>query len=777
MLKNVFFVLSGLLCCVASADMNLDNLFDDNKSEGQNESIGKNSKKLKIVIKGNKRIEIPTILEKLRIDKYVNSADIDEFYTNAMIKTLYSTGFFESINISKTKDSIIIDVKENPIVNKFAFEGNSKISDDDFKKLFKDELRPRTIFSLTNIKHLVKNIGDVYKSKGYYAVSITPKIVRLKDNVVNVIFEIKEGKITTVKKIMFIGNKSFSDYQLKGELLTKESAWWRFWSYDDIFVPQRIDVDKDLLTKFYKSKGFAAFEIESSFAEISDDKKAFYITFKINEGKVYKINNINIKSSIKDVPINELKKCITFKKNDIFNISLIEKAKYDMISLLGNKGYVFADVIFSIKNNSGNLMSDIVFEIKQGAKAYINQIKINGNIITKDQVIRREMLLHEQDAIQTDKLAKSIQNIRDLDFFSDVTVDKEPVSDNKANININVTEKSTAMLQLNLGVAIGRGVFSKIGISEKNFCGEGKYVSGEIMVGKYDKEIAGHYTIPHFMNRDLTLGTHASINKTDRANTNSYKSKGFSFGSYVDYDLTSVISHRLGYNFAYDDTTPDDEDSKNILLVDENGKKTRSKIYSYLTFQNTDSFISPRSGYVLSIHNAYCGLGGNVRYSTHSCIGKYYIPMFEKSVLLFKAEAGIMGTGAYIMDKFSLGGDNLRGFDYEGTGPRGRNSKTPNDGTALRGTRYYSGMIAYGVPLTEGIGQVRAVGFVQTGALWKSNKPAKWIYEDKKPRVSVGGGIEWYSPIGPLAITYAKAIKKQSYDQTQSFQIGALIID
>lgn len=778
MLKKVFFVLCSLLYSVTSnTEIALDNLFDNESNLQKEQPIKNNSKKLKIVINGNKKIESATILERLQIDKYVNANEVDEFYINTMIKVLYGTGFFESVNVSKKNDAVIITVKENPTVNKFAFEGNNKISDDDFKKLFKDELRPRTIFSMTLIKHLVKNISDVYKSKGYYAVSVTPKIIRLPDNVINVVFEIKEGKITTIKKITFIGNKNFSDYQLKSELLTKESAWWRFWSFDDIFVPQRIEIDKDLLTRFYKSKGFAAFEIESSFAELSDDKRAFYITFKINEGNVYKINNIIILSSIKDVSIKELQKCIKFKKNEKFNIALIEKTKYEMLYLLGNKGYVFADVSFHIKNNSAKLLSDVVFEIKEGAKAYINQIKINGNLITKDQVIRREILLHEQDAIQADKLAKSIQNIKDLDFFSEVNVDKEPISENKANININVTEKSTAMLQLNLGVAVGRGVFSKIGISEKNFRGEGKYVSGEVMVGKYDKELGGHYTIPHFMNRDITLGTHASVSKTDRANTNSYKSKGFSAGSFIDYDLTSVLSHRVGYSFSYDDTTPDDEDSRKIILKDENGKKTRSKIYSYITFQDTDSFISPRSGYVFSIHNAYCGIGGSVKYASHSLIGKYYVPIFEKSVILFKAESGIMGRGAYILDKFSLGGEALRGFDYEGTGPREKQLRPGNDGTSLRGTRYYAGMVAFGIPLTEGIGQVRAVGFVQAGALWKSNKPKELVYEDRNVRVSVGGGIEWNSPIGPLAITYARAVKKKFYDQTQSFQIGALIID
>lgn len=807
MKKKLFGFLIFNFCCSASAaDEYLDSILDNStdvdvkkdhdeiqnvlnsssvvsknlkqvqESANDNVSSSKNLhfKDLKVVIVGNKLIEDATIIERANLSAF---DEVDAWSINEIIKNLYASGFFETLDVFLNGNSLVISVKENPIVNKFLFDGNSKVSDDDFQKFFKDDLKPRTIFSLSKIKVLTQSIIDVYRSRGYYSVKVNPKIIKLPDNNVNVVFEVTEGPLTSVKKIMFIGNDKFTDYQLKSELLTKETAWWRFWSSDDIYSQQRVEADQESLAMFYKERGYADFKVDTSFSEISEDKQSFYLTFKISEGDIYKIGKIDFKSDIKDIDKIDIKKCLTFKENERFNIKKIEETKYKIIEILSNNGYIFAVVDYDVQNDQKNKKSSVIFTIQQGSKAYVNKIKISGNIITKDEVIRREMLVSEQDAMQTDKIAESIQNIRNLDFFSNVYVTKEQVGENKTNLNVFVDEKSTAMLQLNLGVAIGRGVFSKIGVSEKNFLGEGKYVSGDIMVGKYDKAVSGVYVVPYFLNRKLTLGTSAGVSKTNRSKTNSYKSKGFNYGNYIDYDITKYISHRIGYSFSYDDTTPDDEDSKNPLLIDENGRKIRSKLYSMLSYINLDSHVNTRKGIVLSLYNAYCGKGGNVKYMSHTITGKVYLPIFEKSVVFLRGEAGIIGRGAYIIDRFSLGGDNLRGFDYEGAGPRGRDVRFGDNGTAVRGTRYYSAMLAVGIPITEGVGQVRAVGFTQIGSLWKSNKPERYVYDENRMRMSAGFGIEWNSPIGPISLTYAKAVKKEKYDQTQSFQIGAILID
>jgi len=762
----------------------------------------------KIKIIGNKRIENGTIAEKVYALNYYG--EFSPAFIDSVIKKLFSTGFFAAVDVYADNDVLCVKVDENPIVAEYAFEGNKAVSDDNFNKFFQDELKSRTVFSLSKIKYLTTEIINVYRQRGYFSVTVNPKIIRLSDNRVNVVFEIKEGKIATVKKVFFVGNRRFDDTTLLAEMSTKETAWWRFWSSDDLFDPARVDTDKRLITEFYKTHGYADFKIESSFNELSEDKESFYITIKMKEGDVYNFGKIDIKSEIKDVTKEELQKLLKIKKSKKFNLKEIEESKYQMAEYLSNKGYVFSSINYDLQLDKDKKIADITFNVDQGDKAYINQIKIEGNMITKDEVIRREMLIQEQDALQADKVAKSIGNIRDLDFFSDVNVMQEKVGQGKANLKIKVNEKSTAMLQLNLGYAIGRGIFTKIGLSEKNFLGEGKYVSGEVMIGRNDKAISGQYIIPYFLNRRLDLGFSAGIAESNRTKTTSAKNKSYSLGSFVTYQLSPKLSHRIGYSFSYDDTKPDSglQDEKfylekikpittaseydalwkskkrdprklHELLCDEFGKRTRSSVYSVLAYSDLDSRINPRDGYVWALRNSYYGVGGDVKFGSHTLTGKYYFPVFDRCVLMVKGEAGIMGKGSYMIDRFSVGGDDVKGFDYDGIGPRIKKDQSVDE-EALRGTRYYSGVFAFGVPITEGVGRVRSVTYLMFGSNWKSNTEEKYkncIYDENKMRVSVGTGVEWMSPLGPIAITYTKAVKKEKYDDTQTLQIGYVIID
>jgi len=769
-----------------------------------NDNIKGKKHSFKIKIIGNKRIEYGTIAEKIHSLNYYG--DFSPAFIDSVIKKLFSTGFFTSVDVQVEKGRLVVAVKENPIVAEYAFEGNKAVSDDNFNKFFQDELKSRTVFSLSKIKYLTTEIINVYRQRGYFSVTVNPKVIKLSDNRVNVVFEIKEGKIATVKKVFFVGNRRFDDATLLAEMSTKETAWWRFWSSDDLFDPARIDTDKRLITEFYKTHGYADFKIESSFNELSEDKESFYITIKMKEGDVYNFGNIDIKSEIKDVTKEELQKLLKISKSKKFNLKEIEESKFQMADYLSNRGYVFSSINYDLQLDKDKKIAHITFNVDQGEKAYINQIKIEGNMITKDEVIRREMLIQEQDALQADKVAKSIGNIRDLDFFSDVNVMQEKVGQGKANLKVKVNEKSTAMLQLNLGYAIGRGIFTKIGLSEKNFLGEGKYVSGEVMVGRNDKAISGQYIIPYFLNRRMDLGFSAGIAESNRTKTTSAKNKSYSLGSFVTYQINPKLSHRIGYSFSYDDTKPDssvqfkevkfndmnkaeydafwknrNRDTRKLheLLDNEFGKRTRSSIYSVLSYADLDSRVNPRDGYVWALRNSYYGVGGDVKFGSHTLTGKYYFPMFDRCVLMVKGEAGFMGKGSYMIDRFSVGGDDVKGFDYDGIGPRIKKEQSVDE-EALRGTRYYSGVFAFGVPITEGVGRVRSVTYVMFGSNWKSNTEEKYkncIYDENKMRVSVGTGVEWMSPLGPIAITYTKAVKKQKYDDTQTLQIGYVIID
>lgn len=752
-----------------------------------------------IIVKGNKRIETSTILDYLTFE---DIKDCNNKSINDSLKSLYATGLFSKVKIVKEGNKVIIYVSENPIINKISFEGNKKIDDETFNKFFGERIKSRTIFKTSEIKSITKDILMIYMKSGRFLTTIVSKIIYLTDNRVNVVFEINEGPLAVIKKIIFIGNDAFSDSVLKTKLFSKEHVFWKFWSNDDIYASEKLEIDKKQIIDFYKNNGYVDISVISAISELSNDKKSFFLTYKIKEGNPYTVTKINLKSDFQHTNKEALLSKVVQKINKIYCEEDVQESENKILDELSEQGFLFAEVESEIVRTSKNTLT-LTFKILRGPKVYIDKITVTGNLITLDSVVRREMLLDEKDAFNSVKLRESTNRIKDLDFFSNVNIDQQPgETDDTVNLTVQVSEKSTAHIELGLGIQIGNGLFGKVGIAERNFLGTGKALSANVIIGQRDRGLSAQIVDPYFMDKKLAMMVEGGFQKIKRSKTTSFSSDSFFVGTSVGYDITKHFSHNIGYRLSFDkikDTsyelnffllsksteeyrrihglpnprkmTKKEKDELNNLAHDDFGNKVRSKIYSTFTYARLDSYSSPRSGFVIGLTTEYCGLGGNVHYTSNTMVGKYFFPVGKLLTLMTKVELGTMSSGALLDDKFSLGGDNLKGFEFDGAGPR---EKFGNE-YALRGTKYYAGMVALKIPFIQGDMELNGVVFSQFGALWKSNKNKVFIYDDKKLRMNIGFGFEWMSPMGPIAVTYAYAVKKAKYDQTERFQIGYFI--
>lgn len=754
-----------------------------------------------IIIKGNRRIENITINNYLIFsDRSKRNLDI-----NNSIKSLYETGMFSNINITKSGPNFVIYVSENPIINKIAFEGNDKVGDDVFEKFFGDRIKSRNIFRINEIKALTNEILKIYRAQGRFLAKVTPQIIKLKENRINVVFKIDEGPMALIKQISFIGNNSFSDYKLQTQLMSCEHQWWKFWTSDDIYAPEKVELDKKELINFYKRNGYIDVQVISAIAELSQDRKDFYLTYKIKEGRPYFVSAISIDSDFKNINKKLLSKKIVQKIDQLYCLDDVEESENAILDSLSEEGFVFADVQSNVIKLDENHVK-LIFKISRGPKIYIGRINIVGNAITMDTVIRREMSVEEKDPFNSVKLRESNNKIRDLDFFSQVNIEQQSGERPEIiDLVVNVTEKPTARINFQLGVQIGSGLFGELGITETNFLGTGKSMSASVGMGQRTRAFSMQMVNPYFLGRKLSFMMEGGFSQQKRAKTTAFKQDSFFGGFSFGYDITKHLSHIVGYRLSFDrakdyrtrknidrlksikalkpkllealdlpdpDTMSEEEIKEfNGLTNDDYGSHTRSKIYSVLNYSDLDSYIRPRSGYIISLSNSLCGVGGNVKYTSNVITGKYFMPVAKTLTAMAKVEAGFMTNKPLLNDRFSLGGDDLKGFDYDGVGPR----EKIGDQYALRGMRYYVGTLALKIPIIEGDMSLDCILFTQMGALWKSKKSKKFVFEDKKLRANIGCGIEWRSPMGPLAITYAYAYKKKKYDETQRFQIGYFV--
>ncbi len=726
-----------------------------------------------IRVEGNQRIETGTILSYILVQP---GDPFDPDRIDRSLKTLYATGLFSDVKLTRQGNTLVVHVVENPIVNRIAFEGNHKVTDAQLRPEL--QLRSRAVFTPALAQADRQRLLDLYAKRGRYAATVEPEIIKLDQNRVDVVFKIHEGALTQISRIAFVGNHAFSEGRLKEVVNSREEAFWRIFSNTDTYDPDRISFDKELLRRFYLKNGFADFKVTSAAAELTPDKSAFFLTFTLDEGARYRIGKVSVDSTLPHLSGAALRPLVGIAVGDWYDGDAVERNVQTLNDAVLARGYQFVDVKPRISRNPAKHTVDLVFDVAQGPRVYVERIDITGNTRTQDKVIRREFRLAEGDAFNAALVRRSRQRLEDLGYFNTVAITEQPGSaDDKVVLNTQVQEKATGELTIGGGYSSDDGALANVGLHERNLIGTGIDAGINGVLAQKESEVDLSVTDPYFLDRNMVAGFdlfHVQNNNQDIAQYSERRTGGslrlgYEFTEHLRQALTYSLIQRNIYNV---------QTGASIYILDEAGPSLLSQLGQTLTLDYRDSTVDPRSGFVIRFGSDFAGLGGDAHYVRTKLDGTYLIPL--ESVfgdpdygLALSAGAGYLfelnNTQEKIIDRFFLGGDNLRGFESGGAGPH---DETTGDSLGGRFIWTQSTEFRYPLPISPDIG-LTGRAFVDVGALSQVTALGKDpVTDNSSPRVGAGVGVSWKTPFGLINLDLADPVVKQKYDKTQIFRFG-----
>ncbi len=719
-----------------------------------------------ITVNGSQRLEPSTIRSYIRLrigDVYTQQA------ADQALKDLFDTDLFSDVSIRNNAGAVVIDITENPVVNRIILEGNKRIKND--KILPEIRLAPRQIFTPTKVRADVARIIELYKRQGRFAATVEPKMVQQAQNRVDIVFEISEGPKSKVRQINIIGNEVFSDNKLRGEMVTKQSRFYRFFSSGDSYDPDKLAFDQQKIRQFYLTEGYADFRVVSAVAELTPDKRDFIITYVVEEGERYKFGDVTVDSEIRDFDSEALAARLPMKTGDFYNAKQVEDTVEQLSETAGLFGYAFADVQPRFDRDKENLTMNINFQIAEAPRVYVERVDINGNTLTQDKVIRREFRLNEGDAFNSFLVRRSQNRINSLGYFQEnfEIEQKEGSAPDRIILEANVEEKPTGQLEFSAGFSSIENFILQGSIRQNNFRGKGQTIGASVNYSRFSQSIQLSFTEPYLFDRNISVGgdifrrdLNSGRFNRDRRTTFEQLTTGFSLR--VGVPLTEYLSFLGRYSLNYDDISVDetqffaDFDGDGTtqcepllagrFLCDAIGKRTTSLLGYSLIYDDRNSRVRPTKGQNVVLSQDFAGLGGSVKYLRTRLNASKYWNVFNNFIFSLSAEGGhifsfedrgALGSGiddVRLTDRFFLGEPQIRGFDIRGVGPRVVRTPYDADGNlvtddrqisddAIGGRSYYLGRAELEIPLGSGARELglRPSVFVDVGAVFNITEP------------------------------------------------------
>lgn len=730
-----------------------------------------------VTIRGNRRIEVETILSYMQLptDRAITAEDL-----NGAVRRLFDTGLFRDVQVIPSVGKLVVEVVENPSINVIAFEGNDFLDDESLEQIIR--LRPRLPFTRSGAEADAQSIIEVYRRTGRYGAEVEPVIIERSENRVDLVFEIREGEITGIKSIDFVGNKLFSDSKLRGVIDTSESGLLSSFISSDIYDPDRLELDKELLRQFYLSRGYADFTVLSAIAELAPDREGFFITFTVEEGEAYTFGTMAVTVSARGLVHDEFAALLPDDlEGDTYDAARVEEIANELSDLAGQKGFAFVLVRPQANKNIENRIIGIDFELVEGNRIFIERIDIVGNTRTLDRVIRRNISLVEGDAFDARKIRRARGRIRGLGYFRSVEVETEQGSaDDRAVLTIRVEEQSTGSLSLGLGFSSSAGVIGNVAITERNFLGRGQIVNAQVTAAGNTQVYDFSFTEPRFLDRDLLVGARGFFVQDDRSDTSSFNVNSAGFVPQIGFPLAADLRLRLRYSVRHDDVTVAASTSP-VIQTDAGARFTSSVGYS-LSLDRRDDSYEPTGGYLVKFDQEVAGLGGASRFVTSRGSIKTWYGLFGDQVIasaeLQAAAIFTFGNDSRITDRYFLGGDSFRGFADEGLGPRDL-----DNGSDAVGGNYY-GIARFEVSFPIGLPEELGIfggAFLDAGTLFSLDSTtfdavgtaaAADIDDSAKLRVAAGALLFLDTPLGPLQLSFGFPLIKQSFDESEFFRLS-----
>ena len=796
-----------------------------------------------IQVEGNRRVEVETIRSYFKPGP---GGRLDHSQIDDGLKALIETGLFQDVKISQAGGRLLVTVVENPVIGRVAFEGNKKVKDEQLAA--EVQSKPRGTLSRPMVQSDAQRIAEIYRRSGRYDVRVNPEIIEQPNNRVDLIFTITEGQKTGVKSVEFIGNSAYSSYRLKDIIKTHEANLLSFLGGGDVYDPDRVEADRDLIRRFYLKHGFADVQVVAALTEYDPERKGFLVTFKIEEGQQYRVASVNFASSIPTLDGSTFRNFSRVNVGSLYNAEALEKSVEEMQIEASRRGYAFAIVRPRGDRNFEAHTVTITYAIDEGPRTYIERINVRGNTRTRDYVIRREFDLSEGDAYNRALVDRAERRLKNLDFFKTVKILTEPGSStDRVVLVVDLEEKSTGDFSVSGGYSTTDGALAEVSISERNFLGRGLFAKASVTYGQYARGYSLSFVEPYLLDYRVALGLDL-FQRQQLANSYiSYGTSTLGFSPRLGFALREDLSLQLRYSIYQQkislpsflancnnnasntllafNPSPAFAAANGIDLASTNGlgcyadgeaslpvrrelatgRTLTSSVGYSLNYNTLDNNKNPTDGLLVDFRQDFAGVGGDVTYLKSAADLKYYTPLVADVVGLIHVQSGILNkigsNELRMLDHFQMGPNLVRGFAPNGIGPRDINPFGTGD--ALGGTKYWGASAELQMPfwfLPKEVGLKGAV-YADAGGLYDYQGPTSWTFTNeanvagclpptRSPTVtsgtctglqfdsgnvvrsSVGVGLIWASPFGPLRFDYAVPITKGPFDRVQQFKFG-----
>ncbi|WP_188676117.1 outer membrane protein assembly factor BamA [Neptunicoccus cionae] len=729
----------------------------------------------RVDVSGNQRIAADTVRSIAGVSAGVN---VTPGQINTAVQNLYASGLFETVEVRPEGGRLVIDVAEYPTINAVAIEGNRRLKDEDLIGLVGST--PRRAYSPAQAEADTQALTNAYAQAGRLAAKIEPKIIRRSDNRVDLVFEVREGRVIEVNRISFTGNRKYSDRRLRGALETKQAGLFRTLVRKDTFIPERLDFDKEKLRNFYLKRGYIDAQVLSSSADFARERDSFGVNFQVQEGQQYRFGKLTLSSPEQDVNIEDYRSAMKVNEGRVYNPELVNTTLERLDVISAQLGLPFVQARPNVTRNDDTRTLDINFELARGQKRFVERIDIEGNSNTLDRVIRREFETVEGDPFNARKVQEATDRIRALGYFANVDVQtRQGSAPDQVVIDVNVEEQPTGSLGFGVGFGTDSGLSGSITLTEDNFLGRGQQVGVTISTTSDEREYSFTFTEPKMFDRDLSGTMTLSYQTTDDDDL-TFNTSQILIRPSLEFPIGESSSLETSLQFASNEVIPDSDSSP--LIRAEEGKKSSFGVGLGYTFDRRNSPVDPTAGFIFSIDQTLAGFAGDDKYYKAIANAKAYRSIFNEEVVL-SAEIeggylkGLGGNTTSIIDRFQLGGNSLRGFESYGIGPRDVSLDGSGESydAALGGNFYAVARLEASFPigLPEEYGIYGGL-FLDMGSLWgldtTSAGGSTASSSDFELRSAIGVSLFWDTALGPLRFNFAKPIDYvEGVDKTESF--------
>jgi outer membrane protein insertion porin family len=726
-----------------------------------------------VEVNGNLRIDASTVLSFARIPR---NETISGGQLNDAFQRIQASGLFEDVEVVPRGNTLVINVREYPTVNRVNIEGNRSLDDELLLQLV--ETGPREVYTPEQAVSDAEAITDAYRQAGRMAATVTPRIIRQSDNRVDVVFEVTEARPVENERISFVGNQVYSDRRLRRILATKQAGLLRQFVQSDTFIEDRVQFDRQLLTDFYRSRGYIDFEVLSVAPQITQERDAVFLTFNIREGQQFTFGEISTTTELSGIDISEYAAAINLEPGDVFSPTSVDTTIERMERVALEDGTNFIRVTPQVTRNDAAGTLDLEFVVERGPRVFVERIDIEGNATTLDRVIRRQFDTVEGDPFNPREIQRSAERIRALGFFEDVAVDTRPgSSDSSVIVDVNVEEGSTGSLNLGGSYSVDDGIGLLVSVVERNFLGRGQTVALNFNGTDGDQTVTFDFVEPSFLDRNLAFSFGIGVRQSDSSNRDfDVREAGLDFGLAFPVSENGTLSTSFGY--ASTELSDLDPVSSSPILLREQGTDEGLVLGYNYTYSTRGKGLDPTAGVRLRFGQSLEGIGGdNTFLRTEASVLGERTFLSEDIILRGILEGGVIssvsGDGPRTPDRFFLGSSKLRGFSSFGVGPR--DLAAPNE-DALGGNKYFSLRLETRFPV--GLPEEYGIDFGlfwDTGSVWDLKDTVGFngvpVDDSLIVRSSVGVSIFWTTVIGPLRFNFSNAIQKEDYDRTNSFDL------